>query len=326
MEKRTIGGFMAALRKARGLTQQDVADRLNVSNKTVSKWERGESAPDLALIPVIAEMFGVTCDEILLGERWVNNGGETPTVKRDKQMKRLADSAVHTFRMNCLLASLLYIIGYITLLTVSYAFFKPVLGVGLCLAFLATGYCITEIQRRSALHRLNASAEDGMDEALLNTARTGIWREYVQMLLLFWAIAILSGLFYRVKGGWLMTAVQFGLLAATAVFTYVWQLGYWGLIPLALCASMLAVFPNHYEEGRYHERLLTAIGLRNLAFIVPLSGLLSFFHTIRREDGSVQYHASYTSLGLLLTIVFPAVVLAVYFGIKRNIVRKISPQ
>ena len=38
MEKKTMGSFLAALRKAKGMTQQEVADRLNVSNKTVSKW------------------------------------------------------------------------------------------------------------------------------------------------------------------------------------------------------------------------------------------------------------------------------------------------
>ena len=48
--------FFAALRKANGLTQQDVADRLNVSNKAVSRWERDECAPDISLIPAIAEM------------------------------------------------------------------------------------------------------------------------------------------------------------------------------------------------------------------------------------------------------------------------------
>ena len=69
MEKRTIGQFIAALRKASGMTQKELAEKLNVSDKAVSRWERDESAPDLSLIPVIAEIFGVTSDEILRGER-----------------------------------------------------------------------------------------------------------------------------------------------------------------------------------------------------------------------------------------------------------------
>ena len=69
MEKKTMGGFIAALRRAGGMTQRDLADRLNVSDKTVSRWERDDGAPDLSLIPVIAEIFGVTCDELLRGQR-----------------------------------------------------------------------------------------------------------------------------------------------------------------------------------------------------------------------------------------------------------------
>ena len=69
MEKKTIGKFIAVLRKANGLTQADLAEKLFVSDKTVSRWERDESTPDLELIPIIADLFGVTSDELLRGER-----------------------------------------------------------------------------------------------------------------------------------------------------------------------------------------------------------------------------------------------------------------
>ena len=69
MEAKTIGKFIAALRKANGMTQKDLAEKLNVSDKTISRWERDEGAPDLSLIPVIAEIFEITCDELLRGER-----------------------------------------------------------------------------------------------------------------------------------------------------------------------------------------------------------------------------------------------------------------
>ena len=69
MERKTIGGFIAALRRASGMTQKELADKLHVSDKTVSRWERDESTPDLSLIPAIAEIFGISCDELLRGER-----------------------------------------------------------------------------------------------------------------------------------------------------------------------------------------------------------------------------------------------------------------
>ena len=67
LNNKFIGQFIAILRKAKGMTQQDVADRLNVYNKAVSHWEHNVCAPDITLIPALAEMFGVTCDELLRG-------------------------------------------------------------------------------------------------------------------------------------------------------------------------------------------------------------------------------------------------------------------
>ena len=64
-----IGEFLSVLRKSKGMTQQEVADSLGVSNNTVSGWETGASCPDISMLPAIAELFGVTCDELLRGER-----------------------------------------------------------------------------------------------------------------------------------------------------------------------------------------------------------------------------------------------------------------
>lgn len=68
MDTMKTGGYLAALRKGAGMTQQEVADRLGVSNKTISKWESGGGFPDIAILPALAELYGVTADDILAGE------------------------------------------------------------------------------------------------------------------------------------------------------------------------------------------------------------------------------------------------------------------
>lgn len=78
MEKKTIGTFISALRRAAGLTQRDLAEQLNVSDKAVSRWERDESAPDLTLLPLIADLFGITVDELLRGQRQAPTEYATP--------------------------------------------------------------------------------------------------------------------------------------------------------------------------------------------------------------------------------------------------------
>ncbi len=69
IDREKFGAFIAALRKEQGLTQQELADRLFVSNKAVSKWERGQSLPDIALLEPLAQCLGVSVAELLRGER-----------------------------------------------------------------------------------------------------------------------------------------------------------------------------------------------------------------------------------------------------------------
>ena len=65
MDISNIGDFLRSKRRAKGLTQSDVAECLMVSAQAVSKWERGENLPDVALFPDIAKILGVNVDEIL---------------------------------------------------------------------------------------------------------------------------------------------------------------------------------------------------------------------------------------------------------------------
>ncbi|MBO5783529.1 MAG: helix-turn-helix domain-containing protein [Clostridia bacterium] len=63
--KTIIAANIASLRKAREMTQFELAERLNYSDKAVSKWERGESIPDVAVLKQIADLFSVTVDYLL---------------------------------------------------------------------------------------------------------------------------------------------------------------------------------------------------------------------------------------------------------------------
>ena len=168
MEKKTLGSFLSALRRAQGLTQQEVADRLAVSNKAVSRWERDEAMPDILLLPAIADLFGVTVDELLRGERLRSaptreaapkdtaaaytedsapdptetsrnteenthsDGGyahETPPDPRAlRGLRALTKRAVTSFRTSILLAITLALIGFVALLAVSYGSYRPVIG------------------------------------------------------------------------------------------------------------------------------------------------------------------------------------------------------
>ena len=65
----TIGKRICALRKGKGLKQEELAERLEVSAQAVSKWENDQTCPDISLLPRLAGIFGVTTDYLLTGEQ-----------------------------------------------------------------------------------------------------------------------------------------------------------------------------------------------------------------------------------------------------------------
>ncbi len=67
MDARNTGALIAARRKAMGMTQKQLAERLLVSDKAVSKWENGASYPEVTLLPPLAQLLGITVDELLEG-------------------------------------------------------------------------------------------------------------------------------------------------------------------------------------------------------------------------------------------------------------------
>lgn len=110
MDTMKTGSYLAALRKDAGMTQQETADRLGVSNKTISKWESGGGFPDIAILPALAELYGVTADDILAGEtvrRTAASGGgqvEQYLARRGELRWRIG----YAVAALCLLAAVLF--------------------------------------------------------------------------------------------------------------------------------------------------------------------------------------------------------------------------
>lgn len=69
MDAKNIGKFICSLRKEKNMTQAVLAEKLNISNRTVSKWENGDGLPDITILPEIAKALGVTVDELLAGKK-----------------------------------------------------------------------------------------------------------------------------------------------------------------------------------------------------------------------------------------------------------------
>ncbi len=69
MEQVMIGKFISACRKEKGLMQMQLAEKLNITNRAVSKWETGKSMPDVSLMLDLCNILDLTVNELLSGER-----------------------------------------------------------------------------------------------------------------------------------------------------------------------------------------------------------------------------------------------------------------
>lgn len=155
MEKKTLGTFLSALRRAKGMTQRELAEKLNVSDKAVSRWERDESAPDLTLIPVIAEIFDVTSDELLRGARRSDSDSpERTALRTEKQLQRLLKDTKTKFYIRCSISVAIALLGLIAAVIGNTGFLRALIGfLSGCVFFVIALLCqvIFLIQGLSAL-------------------------------------------------------------------------------------------------------------------------------------------------------------------------------
>ena len=83
MDSAKVGQLILKLRKEKNMTQREVAEAMHISDKTISKWERGLGCPDISLLPGLSRIFGVNIEKILVGDLAPNDmdGGNMKRIK-----------------------------------------------------------------------------------------------------------------------------------------------------------------------------------------------------------------------------------------------------
>lgn len=203
MEKKTIGKFISALRKANGMTQKELGEKLFVSDKTVSRWECDECTPELSLIPSIAEIFGITTDELLRGER--NNPDRESIVsedlaskqkaKSDKQFKLMLDRNSRKYKNLTLISVGITIFGFIAALIANVGFSK-----GLIAFCLATAFCVASeicqicfvINARISPDEDDDTYNDKIQVANTSAIKTAVVITFVNVLLLAFCLPLVT--------------------------------------------------------------------------------------------------------------------------------------
>ena len=147
MDYKKIGNFIMTERKAKNLTQSKLAEKLFVSEKTISKWENGNGIPETNILPKICELFEITLNELLSGERISSenyqNKAEEQLLELQKQKeiydkKLFVNYIVISLLSLTLLISLTFIASFLEMknwLRISIIVFAFVVSItGLCFA------------------------------------------------------------------------------------------------------------------------------------------------------------------------------------------------
>ena len=90
MNQQKIGKFISERRKIKNLTQMELAEKLGVSNRTISKWENGNSLPDYSIIHNLCEVLDISINELLSGEE----------LTKENYQKKLEENIVSTIDYN----------------------------------------------------------------------------------------------------------------------------------------------------------------------------------------------------------------------------------
>ncbi len=122
MNQVRIGKFIAMMRKKKKLTQQELAEQLGVTDRSVSNWENGKNMPDLSLFKPLCECLGITINELLSGEK----------IDKEIYQERLEENIINTIdysnkkleQKNKLIGLILLLFG-ITLSTLGLMAFEP---------------------------------------------------------------------------------------------------------------------------------------------------------------------------------------------------------
>ncbi|CAI3610991.1 MULTISPECIES: helix-turn-helix domain-containing protein [Clostridium] len=91
MDKEKFGEFICYLRKEKGMTQKELGDKLHLTNKAISKWERGLSLPDICIIEEIAKNLDISVLELLNGEK-----NSESDISNEKANKIIEDTVKHS--------------------------------------------------------------------------------------------------------------------------------------------------------------------------------------------------------------------------------------
>ena len=140
MDQKKIGSFLRELRKEKDLTQEQLAEKLYVSGRTVSRWETGSNMPDITLLIELAELYEVSIPEIISGERKSEKMKEE-VKETAKTLSDYADAINEKIRKRAVWLSVFALIGMIIFAVIDILGLDTPESIWEAVADLGLGWC-----------------------------------------------------------------------------------------------------------------------------------------------------------------------------------------
>ena len=138
MNQKDIGQFIATKRREQNLTQEQLAEKIGVSNKTVSKWETGKTMPDYSVVELLCEVLNISVSEFIAGKEKETDTNSTSNeevallsykieqLEKSKNTKSETDKSIHTgVSFGCVIAA---VISYTHWQSIGWAILHGILG------------------------------------------------------------------------------------------------------------------------------------------------------------------------------------------------------
>jgi len=292
MARKSIGQFISALRKANGMTQKQLAEKLNVSDKAVSRWERDESAPDLSLIPVIAEIFGVTSDEILRGERQ-NQYDEDfippNNTKVEKQIEHIINDTRTKFTIRSIIAAGIGFLGLLAAMICNFGFNRAGLGflIG-CLFYVAAAICEVSF----FIFAVNSIKTSGFIGESVNECKKELFRTAVRTFVIIFFLLGVSIPFIEDGSGYFGIPLDFWLLRG-AIYAIIFAVICFIAVPVANNIAVTKEFFTLDEAEQKQSAEILKLKKKSALTLAILLVITFAIHTI--FDASPLYSVIWKS-------------------------------
>ena len=305
MDTQKTGEFLRALRKAKGLTQEEVAEQLFLSPKTVSRWESGAGLPDINIISGVAALYGVTVDEILQGERKTDRSEnlteQTKRLKNDGRARMIRENLLKKYNVFFIVA--VSVLGFFLLLEILLGFLVDKLAALVLMPLGMAAGLLVEVYGNSEIKRISSENEDDALATGIEKAKKMIGRKNLLFADIFAGVLLISlalvGIMFPANGEDIRS---FSLYCGTFTF-YVF------LVCLLAGYLILRSFFSKYRirENRtlFSKKLyVTALVLSVFSALFAVTALVSVFEY--NEAGEVLTETTRTAESWIFLLFFGA--------------------